>query len=362
MQARIYEKGTNGLPLTTIARDLTGMIVDGEWSEGAWLGYLAARLSLSLSFPESSLAAKQWLGCLLEILNDQGDIVWQGLIRTITFGQGMRVRKRSLNGYANAIRCSYNRVSYAVTPPHDYGLAEVVVADPVGLALYGRIEAGLSIGQADSTTATLRATRFLNEKTKILYEPVQSGLQATAFLQLEASGLWDTLNYQAYTDSTAGTQECAVQVQAVLSSVAPFLSTDYSGLQTTGAVLARFTDQKRTALAYILYLLESANGYLFRIGKNGKAEIQPDGKSAGPVYFEDSTGIIRNSVGETMTPFDLRPGAILRQTDFPLTSSSATSAALDEIADLYLSSISWKWNGTATYMPTSPLAKGGSRF
>lgn len=359
MQPQIYAKTTDGQPTSTLIADLSDRAADIQMTHAALWGPLTARVTWAGSLDEGFWAAESWLGNPIAIYSPDGQWCWEGLIWSVDFGAGRRRRVRSLEGYANRTRMLYRTMDFSTSPPTDLGPATPIVNnDTAGQALYGIVEHQESLGGVTTATATARGAEALSRRQRLLWLPESGSLgqsaNGAATITLDCYGYWRTLMYRAYTATTTGTADVSTVIQNVLTAAAPFISTDYSRMATTGTSVGRQFDRSDLAGEIVKELIGQASGYTFLIDRDRVPVLQAARRLGVTAdYHEQMDGTLTDVTGAPVPLYLVRPDTILRQLDF-VPANAALSTAIDSVESCYLVETTWSSPGRLSYRAAIP--------
>lgn len=353
MQAKVFAKGTNGLPvMTTEIADLSDRLPEIEITTAAFWGPLSATILWGGTVDEGYTAAEQWLGNPVEIYSPDGEWLWEGLIWTVTFGAGNRQRSRSLEGYANRVIVQWNQTE----GPGEPAIAE----DLAGQEIYGVIEYQHNGGTLNSQSAAALAVQVLSERNRPLYLP-ESGSGNT--VELYCVGWFSTLGYQTYTNTTGGSVDVSAVISDMLTTKAPFLS--IGDIQTSGVTVTRLFDQDETVRDLIKRVAALAPDFVFEVGQGRVATFHPSGRlDTTPTYTESADGTISDTAGARVPGYLVRPDTVLRQVDFaPI--SVLLPSAIDSLECVYVTETRYSTTGglsysTAVVGPQGTVAAGSA--
>lgn len=349
MQTIVFAKDPGGVPTTREIVDLSSRGAVPSFSHRALWGPYDATVTWAGDLEEGFDVADRWLGNPVEVWSTDGEWLWEGIVWSVTFGAGTRARTRSLDGYANRVRVLWHDVTGGQGTP-------VVADDADGQATYGVYEYVHNAGTVESATATALADQQLSLRSRLLYPPARGG--STGQIELDCAGRYRTLGNQTYTATTAGTDDVAVVIQAILAA-APMISTDYSQIETTGTVTLQAFDAYETPLEIIRRLLDETPDYVFGVGQGGIPYLRLSRRlNADADYVERSTGVITDAAGVELMPWLVQADRILRQQNFVPTSFPA--AAIDAIENLWLSEVRYS-AGSLDYSASIAGREGGLR-
>lgn len=339
MQPLVYAKGVNGVPTTTLVRDLSGRSAEVQFTHAALWGPLTASVRWSGTLNEGFEAADAWLGNELKVYSPDGDWLWEGIIWSVTFGAGRRQRTRSLEGYANRARVHYRTTDFSVFPPVDLGpgTSEAENTGTEHQQRYGVIEYQRSAGGMTATSAQNLANETLAERKHLLWMPETGQAGSAATIEIACYGWYRTLWYQRYVSATAGTAELRTVINTMLAAKAPHVVSSLTNLAVTGVLAPQVSDNSETPGELIKRLLPTAVGYTFGFDQNRQAYLRLDKREQTKSdYHEDLFGQITTLLGAAVPLWSVRPDAVLRHMDFVPATVNLSSAAIAAIENVYL--------------------------
>jgi hypothetical protein len=344
VQATILNKVANGLPGTLVVDDLSDRMTYLEYTHAALWGPLTATIRFSGDIMDGFTYADQYLGNPVAIYSPDGRLQWEGTIWKVTFGTGRRKRVRSMDGYANFVWTEYTTVDANGVDQGPGGLSFLSDADQI--AIYGQIDAVVSGGSLQAINADPFTLAQLNSKKRLLWNPdtgnATLGLATTQQPQIElvCYGYYHTLwnrQYELFTFPGTGALDTSVMITTALNTTAPFISTDYSQIQTTGVTIPQYQPTQRQNLGeWIKQWLAMSDGWIFGVDFGRIPYLRPSNRFNTTIdYVERVDGLIETPQGQEIRLWDVRPDTIMRQQDF-VPQSVNLASAIDSLENIYL--------------------------
>jgi hypothetical protein len=343
MQVNVFAKTTNGLPTTSLVDTLDDRLTYLDFSHAALWGPLSATIRFAGDLATGFLYADRYLGNPVEIYSPDGRLQWSGLIWSVSFANGRRKRTRSMDGYANFVWNDYTIVDVNGV---SQGPGTSFLYDTAQMAIYGQIDMAISGGQLQSINADPYTLAQLNAAKRLLWNPdsgggtlgldTAQGPQVELFCYGRYHTLWNR-QYELFTFQGTGALDTSVMMSTALNTTAPFISTDYSRIQTTGVTIPQYQSTQRQNLGdWIKGWVAMSDGWIFGVGNDGVAYLQPSQRYDTTVdYIERTDGLIETPAGQEVKLWDVRPDTIMKQQDF-VPASANPSAAIDSIENIYL--------------------------
>ncbi len=369
MQIEIFERPLSAYPSDVLADDLSDRAEEVAYTHGALWGPLTARVVWGGRPAEAFHAAEQWLGAGVKMRSPDGRPQWNGFVWSVRFSIGGRTRVRSLEGYANYVRCKYEKLDTSVSQPSSLGRFIETATDQPGQAVYGRIEHTFDASRRAQGTAANMAAAELSARKHLLYLPESGALgemsSGGARIEIEAVGWYRALWYRAVYATTSGTADVRTEIETLLSPFRPwYFPSDSTALQTTGYNVSRVHDEYRTAGEEIKDVLLGAPGFVFGIDLDRVPYLRPHKRAAAePDYYEHLDGTLEGAGGEAVPAWAVRPDSIVRQVDF-VPSGAAPATAVERIENMYLTETTFTQRGEKsrlTYKAASADALGRVR-
>jgi acetylornithine deacetylase/succinyl-diaminopimelate desuccinylase-like protein len=212
----VFERGTGGVPSTTLIDNLSGRIESYEQTIAATFGFESMRCTLTATADDAIDMLGNWLMRSTIVFSPDAEIVWEGFLETIEAQFGQVRLSVSLAPMANRIKARYVTVN---------GVAGVssTMNDTASQALYGVKDAVLSIGTATSGEADDEATVRLAEVKNPRMTPscdVQTGDLGPVQVTLHFTGWYATLEWLTTSNSTTSTAVTTTQVGTLLTTAA----------------------------------------------------------------------------------------------------------------------------------------------
>ena len=199
--------------------------------------------------------ATKLLRCPVEITNEDGQVVWWGMVNKVTIPHEEKQVGLSLDRMVNRANVQYTEVNENTTVAGitaQTGWADEVVSQNE----FGVRERLLSSKAQSLTQATaLRSTQLSLYSKPIPALEMGNGSRVV----LECIGWWDTLDWKYYQNTTASLVETTTQASAIVTSCGQFLTQtlilNASGVQTNQAR----DENLRTGLTEIEAILKAGD-------------------------------------------------------------------------------------------------------
>ena len=338
------DRGANGVPTSSNPRNLSGRLKSYAHTIAMGFGFE----SLRVSWDATPVEVLDWLnaGLMRPITSysPSGRVVWDGLVSEITVTIGQKKIALSLDDMANRISVRYSASGGAS------GLAGPV-SSASSIALYGTKERLINLSNVSSAAASARAntvlTRCAFAKNK---QPstAKTGPIGAITIELAAMGWYGTLDWLLTSSTSTTVTATHTQVLNLLTSYAatnPWLATTSANVTATGVSDVETIDADSTyrdKIETVLALGNSASQPLhWGIYENRAMTIEPwAGASPSTITYTESarTGEIRDTYGNIVAPWDVRPNAMVQVVD--VLESGIPAGAIDSIARKFVARVS----------------------
>jgi hypothetical protein len=309
-------------------------------------GYATAQLNLSMPEVDAYRLLSR-IGCRLKVMSplaqNASNIVWDGMIYTISIDDGRNAVNRSLANLYNQVRVSYSTITFDASGNQVFG-TQVTTADAnnaTSQALYGIRELKYAIGGATQADAEQLRNTLLSQYQNPLATQTNArrgggGSLSNVRVQLDAVGWWETLDKRFYVQTAiTASGNVDVPLKAGLTSVGQFINSDQAGIASNTFQTTRYSEGSQTSQSYFskLCALGGPNSRRFYL------QILDDAR---PSYFEepitiayrarrlDATEAVYDaSTGAVVPPWAVLPGRIISFDDLLPDAFVYSSALLD---------------------------------
>jgi hypothetical protein len=178
------------------------------------------------------------LRCPVEVMDEEGDVVWWGYLSRVEIHDGVMVDAVSLDEMFNRLAEAYTLSIPGVSTPGDR-FTTPWVQDNDSVTQYGTKEILLSLPQAtDAEAENVRDYELAQRKYPVPVTTIGNGVTDPPFGKIFCRGWWETLSWVSYTRSAGLEQNANTQGDHDLggpgATVGSYEATD--GTQTLGAV------------------------------------------------------------------------------------------------------------------------------
>lgn len=335
----VFERGTGGIPSTTLVDDLGGRIDSLTFSITDKFGFESATIPLKVTPDEAIVWMRDGLGRGVAIQGPNGETCWQGRIIGIEAVFGLDARSVSLDGMANRARVRYTTV--LGTPGSSSQLS-----DTNSQGLYGVKDAVLSIDMSDSTEAGYYATVELARLKNPRMRPATSiatGDQGEVSLTLQCEGWYGALGWLTTSNSSTTKTSTTTQVGTLITaynSTNAFFSTSTSNITSSGITAQEYIEADTTYREKIEVLLGLGTGTApLRWGVYEDRVFYVTtwaGSTPSTITYLGASGDsnLYNATGNVVLPWNARPNAMYQNNS--LLDISPVSTAQDAAARFYV--------------------------
>lgn len=199
--------------------------------------------------------ATKLLRCPVEVMNEDGQVVWWGMVNKITIPHEEKQVGLSLTTMVNRANVQYTEVNENTTVA---GVSTTTgwADEPISQTEFGTRERLISSKAQNSAQAIALRTTQLN----LFSKPTPTLEMGTGDrVILECVGWWETLDWEYYQNTTASLVETTTQASAIITACGQFLVQtlilNASGVQTNQAR----DENLRTGLAEIEAILKTGD-------------------------------------------------------------------------------------------------------
>jgi hypothetical protein len=317
----LYKRGAAGIPSTSLMLpDIRGSLTSIGWSITDQFGFESADLTI-VGGVEEFLSWANELGASLLIFGPNAQTCWEGQLTEVSATLGQERHSRSLDGMANRVNCRYTTVNGV---PGSTGSS----SDTTSQALYGIKDGIVSLNVTTSTGATALRDRTLDKRRFPVRRP--SSTAATGDLggieiTLHFTGWYGTLDWVLTSSSTTATAVTSTQVGTLLTNIAAvnaFISTSTANIAASGVSDTQFIAADTTYRSKIEDLLGQGTSGPYRYAwgvyddRVFAAQVWAGATPSTITYRRPlGSGMVMNSAGAVVDPWDLRPNAMYQIDD-----------------------------------------------
>lgn len=326
-------------PLAAGGADLfaleNSLVTDYQHEITATEGFRSATMTVGASEPAIEDWLEYGLERHLEVLAEDRQTVWEGMVNSITARVGRAaITHGPLLDISNYVYATYTPLDTSVSPPVRGTQTRTLAAQNVdSRARYGTFEQIVQAGEATAADADYALDLFLAEQAWPAYSTEWAEPSAPS-LSLELVGYWAMLERVHYLETTVGTVVVSDpatppygKLQQVLSDAIGVnswqASTDNSNQSANAALAPNYDDDSKTAWTVIQELVSlgdaANNRWLFGLygGRKAYYAVAP----TAPEYFVRLRGnvlSVEDANGNSVKPWLVRPGKWLEYSDlFP---------------------------------------------
>ena len=280
-------------------------------------GFLTA--SFSTAIPEAEVAewATGTLANHVEVVDETGRIVWEGLINSISISYGgSSVDIGPLTDIANKVKVAYQTVDYSIVWLPGESKETAFASDALSQETYFIFEEALSIQEATDTIATnIRDTYLNSHKNPPISHSVSldgGGVSVT----FDCVGYIRMLEAYFYTDNATTAVDADTKIKSVLAadpnSIFSAASTVNIGSNTTQVSPYEEGDERARSIIQGIVGYGDGQGdrWLFAVYEGQTPYYEEVGTAYSDVsyYYDASSGRVVDTSGAEVKPWNVRPG------------------------------------------------------
>lgn len=369
LRINVNERSLTTTPGGVLCDDLAWRAQSYQHSSTATFGYETMTVTFGASVDEAAV----WMDRLLCPVNVSGPgavTCWDGYISQVSYQVGGRQRSVSLDAVANRVTVRYQ--TYLGTPS-----ATASASNTTSQALYGVIDGVLSIGTTDSAGATGLRDQYLGNRAYPKQQPgAELHMQAGAggadgcVVTLTCAGWYATLGLVVLARADTSTEATTAQVATLIGGSSPGIGATNGFLATTatingtGVTTTRQIDADTSYRAAIEAKLQLGNtsNQRFAWGVYDSRTLVVNiwaGATPTTVGYraQYATGQITNAGGVSIDYWDVRPDAIVVDSDLlPITTPTTAADAQDRF---YLERVTFSADSSGLTLSMEPEASSG---
>lgn len=332
---------------------LPGRISDRRLASAAVGGFIEAGFRHYAH--ESQLWA--WVGRLLYrgcFYNWYANKAWEGIVHTVTLHLKSLTKTYSLEKLINRAQFSYT--DFTGLESGGAQLWTNWADDLTSQARYDVREAILSGDQlTDAAADNMRDAYLALFARPFSSQPVTvgGGVRPDMYADIMLRGYWTTTRWQTYFLGTDTDVENSAQIEAILTSDCPLISTDYSNIEGTSVTTNEYRDERATCQDEILRLMGQGNSTPERliggVWEDRKFHLSAPSTSI-KYYVNQEAQEIRDQHYQKVHPWDVRPDGMVLVEDLEPTGYNFPSN-LDDPRMFYLERVSYRDPGVVELVP-----------
>ena len=352
----LYRRGAAGVPSTTIKLQ-TPPINSMSWSITDQFGFESADLTIG-GTKDDFLSWANELGASLLIFGPNAQTCWEGQLTEVSATLGQEQHSRSLDGMANRVNCRYTTVNGV---PGSTGSS----SDTASQALYGVKDYVVSLSTTTSTGATALRDRTLDLKRFPVRRPsstAATGDLGAVEITLHFTGWYGTLDWVLTSSSTTATAVTSTQVGTLLTSIAAvnaFVATSTANIAASGISDTQFIAADTSVRTKIENLLGQGTSGPYRYAwgvyedRVFSAQVWAGATPSTITYRRQlGSGMVMNSAGALVDPWDLRPNAMYQIDD--LLEINPASNEQDSAARYYVARTTFRMDSSGISATLEP--------
>lgn len=357
LNINIFERGERGVPTTALVDDIAPRADSYSHTITDRFGFESCQVPLKTTLDE----AIDWLmnGLMRSVIvsGPDADIVWEGVLTSISAQVGQKVVTLSMDAVANRVRCTYTTV--LGTPG-----TTSTINDTVSQSLYGVKDRIVPLDNSNATAAGYRAAIVLADLAyPKSHEATQAmtGAQGDIVLTLSFVGWYGTLDWLVTSNSTTSTAVTTTQVSTLLTAYVvtnAFFSTGTYYITASGISSPQLIEAQTTYRAAIEDRLKLGTGtYPVAWGffENRVFSVAPwAGASPSVITYQEYAGDsnVYDVAGAVVNPWAVRPNAISQVND--LLDVGAVGTAPDAAARKYVGRVTCTISGDQVGVSLEP--------
>jgi len=313
-------------------RDLTSSLVGYEHEILARGGFYSARVSLSVDALDLSFWIEKGLGLEIRAYNNGGQRVFEGFVDSIDASiGGVQVQVGPLSDIANRVSTVYTPIDYSIYPAATGSETETPIAENTdSQGLYWIIEKIVSGGQLTTAQAEQLRDVFLYDKAypkrstpSVSIAPGDASTQIP--VTLNVLGYIHALKFYIYNNSTAGVTSLGSKINSIVFNDPNYIFGS-SAIDANALLVPYATDRNRFAFDQIEELMTFGNDTTDQLRIYGGYENRlfvyttPESEIKYRYYLSDPAQRMTLSNGQTVRPWDVRPGCYMFIPDFNIAS------------------------------------------
>jgi len=322
LSVQIYERGSAGVPTTSLVADLRGRADSYEHTISDRFGFESMTVSMRATGDEIYDWLQNGLGRSVVVYSPNANVVWEGQLETISANLGQKKASKSFKNMANRVRTKYtSEINGSASSP----ATTATVQDTVSQGLYGIKDRVVSLGQTATAAAVAANQRTLNSlklPRSTATTQAKTGSSRDTSLQLTFAGWYATLDW-IFVPSTfdgSGGNAVSIMIGDLLTSAAginAFVSTDASKIASFGYSLTNFVPRETTFRQqfdkYFNFGDNSNNQFTWGIYEDRilQSAVWAGATPDTIAYREDArTSTVFDPYYNVVAPWDVRPNAM----------------------------------------------------
>lgn len=304
--------------------DITNNVIEYSHDINAIGGFWSASIRLKDSLAVFDDWVERGIGRRIVVYGPENQTVWEGFVNRLTLRLGSSQRSIGpLLAVVNRVKLNY---SYIAAGGTNIGVRAETdwASNTTSQARYGILSKVLSTGGASIVTAGSLRDDYLREnayhETSGDHDFGQGGGEPT--LELECLGYYHFLQTYFVALTTTGTTTLSAQLQTVLDAEPNgFITQTWSHLTSNSLVVPAYDNDDRDAMNVIKNLVAKGdandNRYLFGVYESRLPYYTQASTAIDYIqYMSDPYDRVMYPGGQTVQPWDVRPGRWLFSPDF----------------------------------------------
>lgn len=356
-----YQRGAGGVASVTNPL-ITPTLTRYSHSISATGGFESCQGSFSGTLDHVAYWLSNGVGATLTVYGPDAELIWEGLIVTVSAVVGGERIDLSLEKMANAVKVRYQ-------PDIGAQVSTTFATNTVSIATYGRKEHVRSgSGMTNGSAVALRNT-ILDERKYPLAtrsSDIQGSAAGAAEITLTAIGWYYTLDWLVTSDTTTSTAVTTTQVGSLLTdynSVNNFFDTSTANITASGLSDTQYIDEDttyRSAIEKLLNLGNSSNQRQAWGTYEGRAMTIKAWAGATPTVITYQRRLVDRQLyapgGGAILPWLVRPDTMYQVID--LIDAATLVATADNLATYYIERVSCTVDASGSSLRLEPAQSG----